>query len=577
VADDTAAIKAAINAAVTTPNRYGGEPMIYFPTGTYLVSDSLESRATDQKTWYGWRAGMVMIGQSRTKTIIKLKDSQSGFTSTSTPKALIRTGSEAPTSAEGGGNRAFRHGIINLTVNTGTGNIGAIGIDFCASNRGTVEDVTIQSGDGSGITGLSLSRTPGPAMIKNVTIIGFNDGIYVGSWFYGMTFEGITLQNQKQRGIYNEKNMLWIRNLTSSQNLGVPVVTGDLAYSDITVVGGVFTGGIAANNAIINNGGQMLLRNIKSTGYGKVIDNNLGTKIDVTGGPTAVTVNEYNAHPTVSLNSSPTVGMNLPLEETPTYNTTDLTKWQSAVASGATVNDASNDDAVGIQAAIDSGKEVVYLPSGTYHVNSTIIIRGAVKKIIGCQASILRKTTTFGPVFRFSAGTPATVVMEHMRVEGVVEHNSSRTLSMRHMDISPKYQNTALGTGKVFFEDVITAAHLDYPQKMWARQFNAETTIVTPQVRNKGGTIWILGLKFEGCANVIENLGGDLELLGSYIHAGPRPDAATPMFINDEGKVSMGWRGRTSGAQYTIQMSEKRGGVWKTLTGNNHVPLYTGY
>ena len=45
--DDTAAIRAAIRYAVRDNSRYSKPYFIYLPTGTYLVSDTLESKGSD--------------------------------------------------------------------------------------------------------------------------------------------------------------------------------------------------------------------------------------------------------------------------------------------------------------------------------------------------------------------------------------------------------------------------------------------------------------------------------------------------------------------------------------------------
>lgn len=62
---------------------------------------------------------------------IELKDNAAGFGDKAAPRPVFKTGSEsdAPANPNGGGNRAFRHSFINLTVNPGAGNQGAIGID----------------------------------------------------------------------------------------------------------------------------------------------------------------------------------------------------------------------------------------------------------------------------------------------------------------------------------------------------------------------------------------------------------------------------------------------------------------
>ena len=190
VTDDTVAIQSAITFSLNRPNNYSAMQFVYFPTGTYLVSNTLESRIATNGWSYGWRAGMQLIGQSDTGTVIRLKDQAPGFGDPGNPKAVLRTGSEDPGNPDGSGNQAFRHSIYHLTIDTGAGNPGAVGLDYLASNRGAVEDVTIRSGDGEGFCGLSMMRQwPGPALIKRVRIEGFQSGVMVQHYEYSMTFE----------------------------------------------------------------------------------------------------------------------------------------------------------------------------------------------------------------------------------------------------------------------------------------------------------------------------------------------------------------------------------------------------
>jgi Pectate lyase superfamily protein len=166
--DDTAAIQQALRSVAS---QYTRPLQIYFPKGTYLVSDTLQ-----------WPTGpqvccTVFQGQGRKHTIIRLRDSAPGFADQNQPKALIRTKQ---------GNAAFRNYIRDLTLNTGKGNPAAIGIDYISNNRGAIEDVTIRSGDGAGKAGLAMIRPwPGPALIKNLYVEGFDYGIQVKQPEYG--------------------------------------------------------------------------------------------------------------------------------------------------------------------------------------------------------------------------------------------------------------------------------------------------------------------------------------------------------------------------------------------------------
>lgn len=153
--DDTAAIQKAIVASLT--GNHGNPKFIYLPEGTYRVSGSLKARITDkpdgQGGWSdGWRCGMNLIGQSRERTVLRLTDQCPGFTDPANPRAMLIFGSTGHGKQHdhrigGWGNEAFRNHLANLTVDTGTGNPGAVGVDFLASNRGAMEAVTIRSGD----------------------------------------------------------------------------------------------------------------------------------------------------------------------------------------------------------------------------------------------------------------------------------------------------------------------------------------------------------------------------------------------------------------------------------------------
>ena len=188
VTDDTAAIQALLNAH---PN---GQRIIYLPNGVYLVSGTI--------TWPAGTPGKgddykntILQGQSERGVTLKLKDNAAGFTIAAKPKPVIFTGTSPA--------QRFGNSIRTLTVDTGNGNLEAIGIQFNASNQGSVRQVTIQSGDGEGINGLDLNFADeiGPLLVKNLTVKGFQYGIRTGFRINSQTFENITLTNQREYGI----------------------------------------------------------------------------------------------------------------------------------------------------------------------------------------------------------------------------------------------------------------------------------------------------------------------------------------------------------------------------------------
>ena len=588
--DDTAALRACIAYAVgDSQDRYNWQRIVYFPTGTYLISDSIEGRVGTSGWSGGWRAGFYIIGQNRANTIIKLKNNCPGFTDAAAPKGVVRAGSENDgNDTQGQGERGFRNYMINFTVDTGAGNAGAKAVDWIASNRGGLQEVTIRSGDPNkiGYSGLDLTRfASGPALYKDVSISGFKVGIRVEHYEASNTFENITLSNQSEAGITTTDHPLFIRNLTSTNSVPAVKLLSNNAF--VSLINANLSGGSNGNAAIQNDKGKLFVRDLSQSGYGTTISNPQGTTGDVAGATT--TVSEWTSHAPTSLFPSKLETLRLPVEETPLYNTTDLSQWRNVVTDGATPNDGSNDDAIGIQAAIDAGKPIVYLPNGLYEISQTIVIRGSVQKITGCVANISRKSGFTGDIFRFDGSGGSGVVIENLNLPGPITHNSSQSLCIRLCDTG-NFDNSAEGistsassTGKLFLEDVIANPTTIGPAtSMWARQLNAERPAVN--VVNNGGKAWIFGFKTEdqNGSGIRTTGGGRTELLGGLLFPsnGTPPGTLAGMEVVDS-EVSLVFTvGRNS---YSTLVRETRGGETRTLAGssvpsvgsNQHVVLFS--
>ncbi len=588
--DDRAAIQAAINWAIDNLGRYATAKFLYFPNGTYRISDTIQSRVGTN-----WRAGMILIGQSTTATIIKLDNNASGFGDAASRKSMIITGSENPNNPseaeDGSGNEAFRHQIRNMTIDIGSGNLGAVALDFNASNRGTVKDVLIRSSDASkrGHIGLELRKNGdgvGPLLIKNVTIDGFEYGIVGNNSTFSSTFENITVKNQSIAGVLPGGSMFTFRDLTSINTVAAVSVTSNLGHT--TIIGGSFTGG-ASGAVAVRNDGKMLLRDISSSGYGTVIDNNSGGSPDVPGGSGTITVSEYSSHPVETLFSAAQLTtLRLPIEETPTYSNNNFTQWANVESFGATKNDASNDDSIGIQAAIDSGASVVYLPLGTYDVSNQIIIRNNVRLFIGFESVIVQKAGYSDPqLVRFDS-TSSTII-RNVNIFGSVVHNSSGTLAMVHCDIGRiglsgadfSYSNSSAGSGKTFIEDcIVSFIRLTGPgHRFWARQLNCEHNVT--EIRNDGATAWILGFKTEKPYNIITALNGSrTEVFGGHFYAESPAASTTPCIDITDSAASINF-GVYQNA-YPLLVRETQAGVTRealradmpTRGNGSSVPLF---
>ena len=554
--DDTKAIQQALDDSYADYNR---PTVIYFPQGTYLISDTIKF---PQNTQY--HCCVTFQGQSRQKTILKLKDNTESFGDAENPKAMIRTKQ---------GNEAFRYFIRDLTVNTGSGNPAAIGIDYISNNRGAIKDVIVKSEDGQGKVGIDMTREwPGPSLLKNVTVEGFDYGIRVARVEFSLTLEHIKLKNQNIAGIFNKQNSIAIRGLES--NNSVPVIYNEEGGL-VILLDGDFQGGSPFVSAIKNNA-YLYARNISAKGYKSAIKNQ--NKVLSGSSPT-----EYISHPVYSLfDNNPQKSLNLPVEETPDFHDNNLKNW-------ANVRDYPS-----IQAAMNSGKSTIYFPRGYYEASGRIEIPSTVRKIVGFE-SFINRDKDLRIVFQILEDSKHPLIIDGMILQGAtIEHTSPRTLAILHSKVkksltrSGKVLQNSPNSGKLFLEDVQMFVHLDYPQDVWARQLNAESRYVPySKIVNKGGKLWILGLKIEGTGPVIETKeGGQTEMLGTLLYPAQKftnESKLQPAFINQDSSMSLIYSLSAYGENrnYAIQIQETQDEETKLFKSEDLsgrvMPLFTGF
>jgi hypothetical protein len=165
VTDDTAALVKAYDFVANKIRQYGihnpsASFTIYLPRGTYLVSDTILYSApfvdyTSSHPGYEGMAGTRFVGENRETTIIRLKDNCPAFES-GKAKAVVQFARTDFNNAET--KNTFRH----LTIDTGRGNPGAVGLDFNGANGVSLADVAVRSADGSRCSAAWPTRRPLP-------------------------------------------------------------------------------------------------------------------------------------------------------------------------------------------------------------------------------------------------------------------------------------------------------------------------------------------------------------------------------------------------------------------------------
>lgn len=546
IADDTRAIQRALN---DYPN---AGAIIYLPNGTYVISNTLRwphgkgSGSEEKRT--------ILQGQSRLGTIIKLKDACPGFTDPASPREMVWTGG-APA-------QRFRNAIRNLTFDTGKGNAGAIGVRFNASNVGCLRDTTIRSGDGRGVIGLDQTYADdfGPYMVKNVAVMGFDTGIAVAHGVNGIVYENIMLQGQRKVGWENRGMPITIRNLVSEN--AVTALRNVEWYGLITLVDATLNGTHAASNqpAIYRKAGGLFVRNLTVSGYANAIQKDDKEKPETVPGPI---VREWA---TAKLPGSGEASLNLPIKETPDVPWDEPKDWAVITDYGAKV-DGRTDDSEALQKAIDSGKTTVCLPRGSVVLKKPIVIRGNVRRLIGCEASLKFPVPLTGAENIFTVGESPEPVLVVERFGSFFWDNKARlnfignptkrTVVLRELgdvddtsDEHPNGRGTIItGPGEWFVEDVTGRFHLQPGTRAWMRYINPETNQghrnTTPEAQwhlhNDGGQLWILGIKTEGPGPVIiTRQNGVTEQLGGLMYSsGGTRTQDHPAFMVEDSRASI--------------------------------------
>ena len=249
------------------------------------------------------------------------------------------------------------------------------------------------------------------------------------------------------------------------------------------------------------------------------------------------------------------------------------------------------DSSAAIQAAIDSGATTVYFPTGVYAVYRTILVGGKVRMLEGFNSSLNPSGEMFSradnpaPLLKNRGWKQLTSPWTTSGSElftldpspGVifVQQDSARPLVLRDSTIGVQpttiaYQNTNRGTGTLFVENVTAEPwQILFPQNVFARQINPEGN--TTKMTNKGGKLWILGLKTEGTGTNIEtDQGGSTEVLGGLIYPVWKTPADSVGFVVNDSHASFiyavsNYKPAASGSNFAVQIRESQHGVTKSL------------
>ncbi len=603
---------------VIFPEKMPESRIIYFPAGTYLVSDTISYSYEECRNILGGIRGMEMngqlrfMGQNRDLVTIKLQDHCKGFEyGNDRPVVSFMQGLRS--------NISMTNMFENITIDVGIGNPGATGIRYFANNTGAVRNVKIISSDPEyrGNTGFSILHDKVSAgHIDNLEIIGFDYGIKVLSQTHYVAFENIILSHQRRIGIHVGQTVTCFRNIKSNNHVYGMQIDGICSF--VALIDAEFVGGDVLYPAVRQEFGQGYYRNVKTSGYGKTLeimhlDRHFTDDIE-----------EYCTHgPKELFANIRSSSLCLPVEKAPQIPWDRPETWVSVNDFGA-VGDGVTDDTAAIQAAMKSGASTVYFQPGKYLIDDVIEIPAGVCRMnfmycdlaVGPNLSRCENTGTF--LIKEDSSNPLIIedlyaLEKYYGFMSLIEHACKRTLVISdvHVQAASVYFNT-VGGAKVFIENTgctiggVPGAGIrteklpgeeKFPydrekpcfyfkdQKVYASVINPERSL--HEVINDGGSLLVFGFKTEeeGTAYETRN-GGRTEVLGGVFVIGQ--NKGIPLIINDNSNVSVyaatfSWGERQ---RFPIAVRENRGSEVRELKEEDMpvrfldssytIPLYVG-
>ncbi len=548
----------------------------YFPKGTYLVTGQVRGFHNTSRSASAAIHGPWIVGESRTETVIKLKDGvwpqdtmafghMGDYPKRNDEQVVLHTGDC--------GNTTFERQLRNMTINIGKNNAGATGVVFIASNSGYMADVDIVSEDGQGSIGLSLSGMEnGPAYVRNVRVDGFKRGIWTHSSCM-ITMSQMVVENASEWGLVTN-HIVNVDSIAITMKPGAPAVM-NLKLGALVLLNGWFNGQ-AADTAAVYNYGRIFARNLHSTGYRRVLRGKEWGG-SVFKAPESNYLAEFKSRKSMGLFHDPGVGLNLPVKYPPPFEwETNMSKWTNPKKYK---NSSTSWTQAFKKALNETGKTSIVIPYGAKYQLADNLTVGNDFSLVASTGGALKG----GKSLIIGDGSAPVVRVEGIRGKGttvVVSTDRTVVLEGIYCDV------IANGTGDLFVNDIMGSLTVkNSKQKVWVRKFNKE---YTGGLRINKGTAWVLGYKSERYNLKAQVLSGAVLELFNFINLnvgaqeGPSPNVPAFDIVNGDFSCALMTQVAHNSPNFDVIVQEKRGTRVKKLypsdnPDNNHFALYTGF
>lgn len=472
---------------MTLPKETPPIKIIYFPNGTYLVSDTIcytfdNLFAPQQKDYICELCRNIhILGETKEGTIIRLADNAKGF-ERGANKPVISFNRKSVEDKDTT-NCAQLNTLEDITIDCGHGNEGAIGVLYVSSNCGRIENVCIKTA--GGCYGLVFDYST-EGCFQDIEIVGFDYGIKTC---------------HTSPCVFNEVD------LSQNKIAGVLSKNGNLNFQKV-------------------NFGNIPALETKASGNGRYYFADQTAKV----------VGESEGNFIFYQNENRLVKDKVFPKNIRSKNFDD---WVYIDDFGA-VGDGKTDSTEAIQKAMNSGKSVILFGAGTYVINHTIKIPSSVQTLDFMYASIkVGYSLLIGEmsgVFDVCEDSETTFFAEHFapgeHFSGffrTFRHSSKRTMVIKDMSMSASLYFNKVQGGEVYFDNVFT--HTNHytqnvcllrdgyeavfcrmipvelhGQKAYANNLNIERADV--ELLNDASELCINGYKVEGPGIIVKTING---------------------------------------------------------------------
>lgn len=529
--------------------------IMYFPKGTYLVSDTISHSLEDLKNVLSGKRIMeinrkiYIIGEDKNETVIKLKDNCKGFGFGKKTPVISFMQTEQT-------NIAMTNTLANLTIDVGSGNSGAVGVKFNSSNSGAIRNVNFISSDDNknGAAGVMIN-TGSESYMKDVYVDGFDYAFEISNSNLPVTLENIVVKNQKVTGFLTKDSTVVMYNYTSENKVCPFRALG--TRSMVALIKAKCTGGDGLASAIVIASGEGYIRDCLTEGYRWPLI--IGSNCDHFDNYIKEASTSSKVYAKFETNG--VLSLNLPIEDTPEDYEPQSRDDIAYVDDFGAVGDGVTDCTQAIQKALDSGKPYIIFGRGHYLMDGCVSVPKTVKTInfAYCDFYSTEKLTNSKNVGVFKINEESE---EHITFKNVfsfekfygyfrfIEHGAKRTVVLKdlHTQCAGMYFNTVRGS-KVFVEncactmggdDYCTVVPYEFVgQKVWCRGIDPERGDI--QILNDASDLVILGMKTEThvgrfASTAVKNInGGRVECFGVNSGIGGH---GIPYIINEESQIS---------------------------------------